>query len=86
MPEVSRFFGISIRMYYDEHDPPHFHAIYSGFEAEIGIAPLALLNGDLPRRALGLAMEWAARHQTELQTNWGLMRDDQLPHKIAPLD
>ena len=86
MPEVSRFFGISIRMYYDEHNPPHFHAIYSGFEAEIGITPLALLNGDLPRRALGLAMEWAAGHQTELQTNWEMMRNDQPPHKISPLD
>lgn len=86
MPEISRFFGISIRMYFDEHNPPHFHAIYGGSEAEIGIAPLSLLNGELPRRALGLAMEWAASHQNELQTNWNLMRADQPPQKIAPLD
>lgn len=86
MPEISRFFGISIRMYFDEHNPPHFHAIYGGNEAEIGIAPLSLLNGELPRRALGMAMEWAARHQVELQTNWNLMRDDQAPQKIPPLD
>ena len=86
MPEVSRFFGISIRMYYDEHNPPHFHAIYSGEEAEIGISPLSLLNGQLSRRALGLAMEWAARHQEELEHNWNLMRADQPPIKIEPLD
>jgi hypothetical protein len=59
MPEISRFFGISIRMYYDEHNPPHFHAIHSDDEAEIGITPIALLEGGLSRRAIGLVMEWA---------------------------
>ena len=86
MPEVSRFFGISIRMYYDEHNPPHFHAIYSGEEAEIGISPLSLIKGQLSRRAFGLAMEWAASHQEELIHNWNLMRADQPPLKIEPLD
>ena len=86
MPEISRFFGISIRMYFDEHNPPHFHAIYAGDEAEIGITPMALLNGNLSRRALGLTMEWAARHQDELQQNWMRMRADQPAQKIAPLE
>jgi len=45
MPELSRFFGISIRMYYDDHNPPHFHAIYGGAEAEVGLDPVALLRG-----------------------------------------
>ena len=58
MPEVSRFFGISIRMYFDDHNPPHFHAIYAGDEIEIGISPLTVLHGKIPRRALGMAMEW----------------------------
>ncbi len=59
MPEISRFFGISIRMYFDDHIPPHFHAIYAGAEAQIGIEPLTVLRGRFPRRALGMALEWA---------------------------
>jgi hypothetical protein len=86
MPEVSRFFGVSIRMYFDDHHPPHFHAIYGDAEAVFGIEPLALLRGRFPRRAVGLVMEWAATHQRELLANWQLMRDDQLPNRIDPLD
>jgi hypothetical protein len=86
MPEISRFFGISIRMYYDEHNPPHFHAIYSRIEAQIGIAPLALLRGKLPNRAVGLVIEWAALHQHELLENWELMCSNQPPRKIKPLE
>jgi phosphomannomutase len=86
MPEVSRFFGISIRMYFDDHDPPHFHAIYGDAEVEMGIAPVALLRGRFPRRALGMVMEWAAMHQQELVENWELLRSDQTPNKIEPLD
>ena len=48
MPEVSRFFGIIIRRYFDDHPPPHFHAIYAEHEAQIGISPITLLNGSLP--------------------------------------
>ena len=51
MPEISRFFGIIIRMYFDDHDPPHFHAIYGDDEAQIGIDPIKLLRGELPARA-----------------------------------
>ncbi len=72
-------------MYYDEHNPPHFHAIYGTDEAQIGIAPLALLRGQLPSRALALAIEWAALHQAELLENWELMRVDQPARKIDPL-
>ena len=86
MPELSRFFGISIRMYYDDHHPPHFHAIYGGAEAEIGIDPVAILRGMFPRRALGMVMEWAVTHQRELLDNWELLRSDQAPRGIAPLD
>lgn len=86
MPEVSRFFGISIRMYFDDHNPPHFHAMYGGLEAEIGIDPIALLRGRFPRRALGMTMEWAAMHQQELLDDWNLVRSDQAPNRIDPLD
>jgi phosphomannomutase len=85
MPEISRFFGIVIRMYYDEHAPPHFHALYSGDEAQIGIDPIHVLTGELPPRALSLVIEWAALHQRELMDNWNLARQDQKPRKVQPL-
>ena len=86
MPEVSCFFGVSIRMYFDDHNPPHFHALYAGTEAEVGIDPLTLLRGRFPRRALGMVMEWAAEHRQELLANWGLLHSEQTPRWIAPLD
>ena len=85
MSEISRFFGIVIRMYFDDHDPPHFHAIYGGEEAQIGIEPIAVLNGNLTGRALSMVIEWAALHQRELQGNWQRLRADQPPSKIVPL-
>jgi hypothetical protein len=57
MPEVSRFFGIAIRMYFDDHSPPRFHAFYGGSEAQIGIEPISLLNGTLPNRAASMVFE-----------------------------
>jgi hypothetical protein len=86
MPEISRFFGVLIRMYYDDHNPPHFHAIYGGAEIEVGIEPVTLLCGRFPHRALGMVMEWAVEHQRELLDNWELLRRDQAPREIAPLD
>ena len=86
MPEIRRFFGVSIRMYFDDHNPAHFHAIYGDAEAELGIEPIALLRGRFPRRAFGMVMEWAAAHQPELLANWERMRNDQLPNRIDPLD
>ncbi len=86
MPEVSRFFGIVIRMYFDEHMPPHFHAIYAGAEIEVGIDPIAVRQGGLPQRALSMVVEWAALHQRELLANWERLRHDQPTVKIAPLE
>jgi hypothetical protein len=57
MPEISRFYGIVIKMFFDDHNPPHFHAQYSGQEAVIDIRTLALISGRLPARALGLVAE-----------------------------
>jgi len=86
MPEVSRFFGISIRMYFDDHNPPHFHAIYAGKEATFGIDPIRLLEGKLPTRASSMVLEWTALHQRELMRNWDRLRNDQLVERIEPLE
>ena len=58
MPELSRFYGIIIRMFYDDHPPPHFHAVYQGEQVQINIETLAVMNGSMRRRALALVLEW----------------------------
>lgn len=67
MPELCRFYGVRIKMYYDDHDPPHFHAEYAGDEALISIDTLEVIAGGLPSRALGLIYEWAGKHRPELR-------------------
>jgi len=86
MPEVSRFFGIVIRMYFDDHDPPHFHAMYAGKEAQVGIDPIVILEGKLPNRAASMVVEWAALRQRALMQNWWRLRNDQPIEKIQPLE
>ncbi len=86
MPEVSRFFGIIIRMYFDDHPPPHFHAIYGGREVLVGIEPIVILSGKLPRRAESMVVEWAARYQRELIENWRRLNNDESVQKIDPLE
>jgi hypothetical protein len=66
MPTICRFYGILIQMYYDDHNPPHFHVIYGKHKALISIYDLAILEGDLPPKAVGLVMEWARMHRDEL--------------------
>jgi hypothetical protein len=85
MPEISRFFGIVIRMYFDDHNPPHLHAFYGECEAQIGIEPIALLNGALPARAASMVFEWAALHQRELMQNWRRLHNDEPAKHIEPL-
>lgn len=70
MPEVSRFYGIVIKIYFGDHVPPHFHAEYAEFEARIAIDSLAVISGDLPARAMGLVIEWATLHKADLQVQW----------------
>ena len=70
MPEISRFYGIIIRMYFQDHNPPHFHAEYQGEKAEYDIRTLELLVGALPNRAHALVLEWASQHREELMNNW----------------
>ena len=85
MPEICRFYGIVIRMYFDDHNPPHFHAEYAGNEVRVDIASLAVISGRLPPRALGLVMEWTAIHQSELQELWEKARNLEPLHKLEPL-
>ena len=85
MPEISRFFGIIISMYYDDHNPPHFHARYGKDKAVIEIASIRLLEGQLPPRVLGLIVEWTVQRQLELMDNWNTMQNDRPPRKIRPL-
>jgi hypothetical protein len=85
MPELSRFYGIVIKMYFGDHDPPHFHAEYAEDRAVINIETLAVLGGRLPPRALGLVAEWSAMHQDELRQAWQKARNLEPAGKIDPL-
>ena len=85
MPEVSHFYGIVIKMYFNEHLPPHFHAEYGEYEALIHITTLAVIAGKLPSRALGLTIEWACLHQVELSGLWDKARRMEPLGKISPL-
>ena len=86
MPEISRFFGIIIAMYYNDHPPPHFHVRYGQQKAIIEIQSLAVLEGKLSPRVLGLVIEWAASHQAELLQNWELARQQDPLEPIQPLE
>jgi hypothetical protein len=86
MPEISRFFGIVIAMFYNDHDPPHFHVRYGSQKAILGIDSLALIAGRLSPRVLGLVTEWATLHQAELRRDWELARQQAPLNPIAPLE
>jgi hypothetical protein len=85
MPTISRFYGILIQMYFADHPPPHFHALYAEFEALIAIRTFEVIQGDLPPRALTLVLEWASQHRNELIRDWELCVQNQMPEKIRPL-
>ena len=86
MPEVSRFFGIIIAMYYNDHAPPHFHAKYGSEQASLRIDNGAILEGSLGTRALRLVEEWRALHQAELLEDWKRAQARQPLNKISPLE
>lgn len=86
MPTLSLFYGILIRMYWQDHNPPHFHALYGADEALINIETLEVYAGELPRRALALVLEWAALHRKELMEAWKQCSSNQVPQQISPLD
>jgi hypothetical protein len=84
MPEISRFYGIIIYMFYSEHNPPHFHVKYQEYEATIEITD-GIVHGILPRRALSLIFEWLDIHKDDLLENWKLMAERKPLNKIEPL-
>lgn len=86
MPTISQFFGIVIQMFWREHAPPHFHAMYGDAEVLIDIRTLEVLKGNLPKRAQALVLEWAAQHRSELMEDWNLCQSKQLPKRIPPLE
>jgi len=85
LPKISEFFGISIYVYWREHPPAHFHARYAGEEVIVGIEELAVIDGKLSPRALGLVIEWATLHQEELRRVWAQAQAHEVPSKIEPL-
>ena len=86
MPEISRFFGIIVAMFYDDHAPPHFHVRYGDQRAIISVEALGILRGHLSPRALALVAEWAAQHQDELRQDWELARQHAPLRPIPPLE
>jgi hypothetical protein len=85
MPELSRFYGIIIKMYFSDHNPPHFHAEYEKYKAEYDIKTLDRIAGNLPNRAHALVLEWASQHKDELMENWEKAQIPASLNKIEPL-
>ena len=86
MPTISVFYGIIVRMYHRDHAPSHFYVFYQGNEAKIDIERLEIMAGYLPGRALGLVLDWAELHQSELRDNWTLAQQRKPIKNISPLE
>ena len=86
MPELSRFFGIVIAMYHNDHAPPHFHARYGEYRAKFNILTGEKIDGKMPPRVLALVREWREIHVQELVVDWQLSQNRQPPLGIAPLE
>ena len=85
MPTIAIFYGVVIQMFWREHNPPHFHAVYAGEEAIIDIRTLQVVEGAISRRALAMVLDWAEAHRDALLENWRLCQLKQHPNKIEPL-
>ena len=85
MPEICRFLGISVIMYFNDHNPPHFHVKYNEYRAVLEIGSSRVIEGEVPPRVLGLVVEWAGLHRSELLEDWELIRSTGEFKKIAPL-
>ncbi len=79
MPEVTRFYGIIIKVFFGDHPPPHFHAIYGEYNALISIESLEIIEGDLPNRAQKMVIDWAQMYQEDLLAMWETQEFRKLP-------
>jgi hypothetical protein len=86
MPTISMFYGIAIRMYFNDHPPPHFTAEYQGHEANVSIRTGKVIAGRLPKTAARIVRAWALRHQDELMANWNRARNEQTLERIPGAD
>ncbi|MBI1937390.1 MAG: DUF4160 domain-containing protein [Ignavibacteriales bacterium] len=86
MPEISRFYGIVVKMFFREHNPPHFHVSYGDETAQISISDAKIINGTVPDRVLRLISEWVNLHRGELYENWELCIKNKAPASIKPLE
>ncbi|MBA3968877.1 MAG: DUF4160 domain-containing protein [Gemmatimonadetes bacterium] len=86
MPLITEFYGILIRMFYNDHAPPHFHAVYGEHELVVGISPIRILDGQAPNRVRSMVLEWSALHQTELLDDWERCRRAEPLLPIPPLE
>ena len=86
MPEISRFYGVIIAIYYYDHPPAHFHVKYNEYHAILSIRELKIIDGKLPKRVLAMALEWAFEYRFELNANWNLAAKGLPLKKIKPLE
>jgi len=85
MPIISKFLGIIITMYWDDHSPPHFHAKYGNYEITVGIIN-GVVEGKFPKRALRHVLEWYELYKDELMEDWNLCQKQEQPKPIKPLE
>jgi len=86
MPTISYFLGIYIRMYYEDHNPPHFHAFYNEFHAIFDIRTGEMLDGDFPRTAKALVEQWCNMRQSALLKNWEKAQNAVVLDQVEPLE
>ena len=86
MPRISSFYGISIYIYWQDHAPPHFHAIYGGYDAAFLIDSASEMDGELPKRAARMVQEWASAHRNELLENWARAQQGEPLLPVEPLE
>ena len=85
MPRICEFYGVVVYMYYNDHEPPHFHVRYGGYHAKVGIDQVHVIDGQLPPRTSRMVLEWAAEHQPELRENWRLARAKRALSLVNPV-
>ncbi len=86
MPRISEFYGLQVYLYYNDHEPAHFHVRYGEYHTRISIDPVRLIDGRMPRRALNMVLEWAEMQQLALKERWDSARARRPLDRIEPLD